>query len=573
MGKIRLPGTLFLFAASLAVLLVGGYLLNRTGGRPNLVLIVIDTLRADHLGCYGYTHIGTPHIDDLASRGVRFENATTHSPLTLPSLASIMTSKNPPAHGVHYNEGFYLDPSALTLAEILEGEGYETRAVLGAVVLDSINGISQGFRRYNDNFGAFIGHLPQVAILESELSYSQRRADEVTDLGLKLVDEMEGENPFFLFLHYFDPHSPYDPPPPYSIEDSEVAGDPVERIIQKYDGEIAYTDEHIGRFLNGLEKRDLMKNTLVVLTSDHGEGLGEHGERSHGYLTYEGTIRVPLVFSMPGRLPGGETRGDLARHVDIVPTVLDLLGIEQRGPDRFDGKSLFAGEVLEGPEFGYFESATTYIVHHWSALRGVRSVRWKYISAPREELYDLDADPGEVDNLVDRRPQVADSLRAELRATVANMLIYQGRDGGREMSADRERIEKTDFVERMRALGYIGEPIGLDADYEEMFDHSLPDPKDRMEQRTLSQTVLEATGVAERLVQEGKYDECIRILDGLEGTEDLEWTIHYVRGLAYMGKCQDARAEAELRTALDVAPVGPGRVKIRDAIRYLEKKP
>jgi arylsulfatase A-like enzyme len=503
MGKRRLPRTLFLLAACIAVLFAGVHLLKRTGRRPNLVLIVIDTLRADHVGCYGYTRLDTPRIDDLASRGVRFENATAHSPLTLPSLSSIMTSRIPPTHGAHYNEGFYLDPSALTLAEILKGEGYSTGAILGAVVLDSISGISQGFDRYEDNFGAFDGYLLHVEIIESDLSYSQRRAGEVTDLGLKMVDKMAGDTPFFLFLHYFDPHSPYDPPPPHDIGDSGITGNPVDAIVRTYDGEIAYTDEQIGRFLDGLEARDRVENTLVVLTSDHGEGLGEHGERSHGYLACEGTMRIPMIFSMPDRLPEGAVRSDLARHVDIVPTTLEILGIEEGHRDRFYGKSLFADGEEADTDFAYFESATTYIVHRWSALRGVRSTSWKYISAPREELYDLGADPREKDNLIDERPRVADSLRKELSAMIAEVEIYQGAGVDGEMSARRERIESADFVERMRALGYIGKSIELDAFYEEMLDPSLPDPKDMMEQRSHSQFVLEATGVAERLVQGG----------------------------------------------------------------------
>jgi arylsulfatase A-like enzyme len=538
--------------------------------RPNLVLIVVDTLRADHLGCYSYKGIETPHVDDLAAGGVLVENAVTNVPLTLPSISTIMTSTLPPTHGVHYNEGFALDDSALTLAEILHGEGYQTRAVVGAVVLDSVNGISQGFDRYDDDFGEFTAYQPHVKIVESQLSHTQRRAREVTDLGLRLVDSMVKERPFFLFLHYFDPHSPYDPPPPYSPAENDLNEGPGEAITRLYDGEIAYTDAEIGRLIDGLRERHLVENTLIVLTADHGEGLGEHGEKSHGYLTYEGTMHVPLIYSMPGRLPANVEFSGLAPHVDIVPTILDILEIRWKGKYDLCGDSLFPFRDGKGARFTYFEAAMTYIVFDWCALRGIRGARWKYISAPREELYDLTSDPRERDNLIDVEPEVADSMRERLDTVLASTKIYHGGDGGREMSSGRGIINKPGFAERLKALGYVTAPERLDSSYEEMFDRSLPDPKSMMEAHERSQAVLESIGIAEGLIRGGKYRECIQLLEGLEGTEDLEWTIQYTLGLAYMGISDRDRAEREFREALASAPIGPGRVKIREALQALE---
>jgi arylsulfatase A-like enzyme len=483
-----------------------------------------------------------------------------------------MTSTLPPTNGVHYNEGFYLDDSARSLAEVLEDAGYSTGAIVGAVVLDSINGIAQGFGHYDDDFGEFAAYLPHVKVRESQLSYTQRRADEITDLALELVPSLTEKGPFFLFLHYFDPHSPYDPPPRYTRADHSLDEGSDEIVIQRYDGEVAYTDEQIGRLLNSLEELGMIRNTLVVLTSDHGEGLGEHGEKTHGYFTYEGTLQVPLIFSMPGKVPQGEVYSGLFRLIDIAPTVTDILGIEGRGNLEFQGKSLFPFDGGEGVEVSYFESAMTYIVFNWVALRGVRSREWKYISAPREELYDLVTDPLEGNNLVDQMPQVADSLREIMEEIITSTEIYRGDVAGQEMSAWKENAVNPALVEKLGALGYIQAPEGIHSGYEAMFDRSLPDPKDRMEAHSHEQFVMEQLGIAIHLIQEGNYDECIPLLERLGDEGEEGWLVHYYLGLAYMGKLNNQRAEEELRTALDRAPIGPGRVKIRDSLRYLESR-
>jgi arylsulfatase A-like enzyme/Flp pilus assembly protein TadD len=470
-----------------AVLLVGlfvGYLVTRKSHRPpNLVLIGIDTLRADRLGCYGYENIQTPHMDDLARRGVLFENTTAHIPVTLPSLSSILTSTLPPTHGVHYNEGFYLSSSAMTLAEILREEGYETGAVVGAVVLDSITGVSQGFSRYDDDFETYTSYAPQIEILETQLSHTQRRAQNVTDLALPLSVSMAEKGPFFLFLHYFDPHTPYDPPPPHSNIDPSLVEGSEEIFKARYDREIAYTDEQIGRLLKGLEERGLMENTLVVLTSDHGEALGEHGELSHGYYVYEETMHVPMIFTFPGKVPQGVRYAGLSRHIDILPTILDILGLDGVREGKFQGESLLPFDSSSGPEISYIECAMTFIVFDWSALRGVRSVDWKYIAAPREELYDLSADREEESNVIDQMPHVADSLRKVLEEIVSGIDVYQGGEAGQEMSAGKGgRPGNPQFGEQLGALGYIGAPKEILSGYEEMFDPSLPNPKEKREE-------------------------------------------------------------------------------------------
>ena len=447
------------------------------GRRPNIILIAVDTLRADHLSCYGYDKIRTPNIDNLARKGVLLENATSHVPLTLPAFSSIMTSTIPPTSGVHYNEGFRLDDSAETLAEILRDEGYSTAAVVGAVVLDSVNGVSQGFSRYDDNFGRFSVYQPQIKILEDQLSFTQRRAAEVTDLALDIAASESEEEPFFLFFHYFDPHAPYDPPPPYSLVDPSLKEDSGEIRLQRYDGEIAYADEQIGRLLRNLETDGLLENTLVVLVADHGDGLGDNGEKTHGYYIYNGTMHIPIIFSMPGTIPEGEVYKGLAGHIDIAPTILDIAGIEGRGK-HFQGRSLFPFDDDRAPVFEYLESATTFIVFKWGAQRGVRSRDWKYISGP-EELYNLAEDPGEQTNLIDRRPRMADSLRSAMGDMLANIEIYSGEDGGSGFSTVSEDETSPEFEKKLQALGYIGAPKNLEAGYEDRFAPSLPDPKEK----------------------------------------------------------------------------------------------
>lgn len=553
-GKSRLP-VLVVGAVCLVGLLLGALIMKRSHHPPNLVLIVIDTLRADHLSCYGYETIRTPNIDDLARRGVLLENTTAHIPVTLPSISSIMTSMLPPTHGVHYNEGFYLSGSATTLAEILQEEGYETGAVVGAVVLDSINGISQGFSRYDDKFETYTSYAPQIEILETQLSHTQRRAQNVTDLALPLSASMAEKGPFFLFLHYFDPHTPYDPPPPYSMVDPSLVEGSDEIFNARYDKEIAYTDEQVGRLLKGLEKRGLMENTLVVLTSDHGEALGEHGELSHGYYVYEETMHIPMIFSFPGKIPEGVRHSGLSRHIDIVPTILEILGIDGTEDRNFQGESLLPFDSEHGSGFSYIESATTFIVFNWSALRGVRSADWKYIAAPREELYDLTRDREEAINLIDRMPRVADSLKTVMNDVLSGIDIYQGGESGQEMSSgEGGRPGNPRFEEQLWALGYIGAPKKILSGYEEMFDPSLPDPKERRVDfdRIMSANLNLRHGMAFVLMD--SLDRAIESLnEAVENNPDNAEPQFYL-GLAHGEKGNFSEAEKRFETALELDP-------------------
>jgi len=403
----------------------------------NILLISIDTCRADHLSCYGYGHRTTPTIDAIAQEGVLFSNVLSPVPLTLPSHSSMLTGTIPPYHGAHLNFDYQLGESAKTLAEILKGHGFTTGAVVSAFVLDSQFGLGQGFDTYHDRFGADLDRT----------GHEERKADETNRHAMSWLAE-HGHVPFFLFLHYFDPHDPYEPPEPFA---SRFPGNP-------YAGEIAYTDHCIGQVIGKLKELGLYDSTLIVITADHGEMLG--------YFIYEAAVKVPLIFKLPGQRHPRRIE-ELVGLIDIVPTVCGLLGIEP-GSD-LQGMDL-SGCVRDGtrPEQGrdlYCESLTA-TSYDASSLLGVVTDRWKYIQTTRPELYDLARDPGESKNLVVVEAHRASDMRARLKEMLAKQL--------REGSDSRLELDEKDR-QRLESLGYVGggSPSGAFA-----FDASKDDPKD-----------------------------------------------------------------------------------------------
>lgn len=418
----------------------------------NVVLITLDTLRADHLGAYGATGVRTPNLDRLASQGVVFDQVSSTAPLTLPAHSSIMTGQFPPRHGVRDNGGFFLGPEQVTLAEILTERGYQTGATVGAFVLDSKWGLDQGFRTYQDDFD-----LTNVKAMS--LASVNRPGNEVVDLALKWIDGVADQR-FFAWLHLYDPHAPYISPEPYR---SEYRGHP-------YRGAIAFTDAQVGRVFDYLDAKGLADNTIVVVTADHGEGLGEHGEETHGFFVYESAMRVPLIVRVPGRsiTPGRVTQP--VRSVDIMPTVLDLVGAAPTQP--VEGVSLvplMTGQVRELPLEAYGEAM--YPLHHygWSELTALRSDRYKLIDAPRPELYDLERDPHELTNLFETRRSVGDAMLRQLR------------DRKRLMTADAPAASAATDVDpetraRLAALGYVGSFVATSNES----SSGRADPKDKI---------------------------------------------------------------------------------------------
>jgi len=392
----------------------------------NLLVVTLDTTRADRLGVYGNTAIETPVVDGLAHEGVLFADAVTPVPATLPAHSSLMTGLYPPRHGVRANGTFRLEPAQLTLAEILEEHGYRNAAAVSAYVLDSSYGLDQGFETYLDDLSRGIQHAPQT--------FRERPAELANEAVSGWLAE-HADEPFFLWMHYFDAHAPYLAPEPFR---SRYRQDP-------YAGEIAYADHQLGRLLAELERHGVRERTLVVVTADHGEGLGEHGEFTHSLLLHDATLRVPLVLHAPGALPPGRVIERQASLVDVLPTVLDLLGIE--APAELDGHS-FLGELGPAPRPTYVETLATQTLHGWAPLFGVRREDWKYVLAPRPELYDLEVDPAELANLAPEHPELVEELQRELDELAGQ---DRAREGEVVAGAPLDDVSR----EALAALGYV----------------------------------------------------------------------------------------------------------------------
>jgi len=423
---------------------------------PNVFLVTIDTLRADHIGCYGYKNIQTPALDGLARNGIRFAEAFTPTPITNTSHASILTGLLPSTHGVT-DFGVPLTSAHATWAELLRDRGYHNAAFIGAAILDSRSlapGLDRGFDFY-DNF-------PQHHQSRASRGRLERRGIEVVARAERWLTA-HPVGPHFVWIHLYDPHDPYEPPPPYS----EIYKDHL------YDGEIAYADSALGSFLDYIKKRGWYDNAILVLVGDHGEGLGEHGEDTHGIFLYDSTTHVPLILKLPKSAGAGRVVDAQVSTTDILPTVLDLLTISS--PAKLDGvsmRTLFAqtnssdrvlfGETDYPKDFG------------WAPLRSVRSEAFKFIDAPRAELYDLHDDPGELHNSYipwDHRVQKARSLLADVRANLAAPL------------PSLSTVPRA-TVDELKALGYFGSSdIGSSTNVPE--PSLLPDPKDKIEEANL----------------------------------------------------------------------------------------
>ncbi len=407
--------------------------------RPNVVMITIDTTRADHLGCYGYDRPTSPNIDALARESVLFENGFAHVPITLPSHTSIFTGTLPLFHGVRDNGRYVVRKELETLAELLSDRGYATGAFVSAFVLDSRYGLDQGFDTYDDNLTAEWSEddLRDARIYNQMIT--DRNADQTTEQALAWLAE-HGGDPFFMWVHYYDPHHHWDPPRPYNqrFQDS------------LYDGEIAFMDSQIGRLLDGLRERGLWDDSLVVLTSDHGEGLGQHGEPTHAVLTYDATLRVALMFKPPAAAGiGPGISEDRVSHVDVMPTITELLGVPT--PEDVQGHSLLGrlrgATARERPS--YFECNLPRFGFGWEPIFGIRSEGWKYIHAPRPQLYHLAEDPDELYDLAESESLKRQDLESLLFAMVESESAppeLVDTAGGLDAEAQR----------KLAALGYLG---------------------------------------------------------------------------------------------------------------------
>ncbi len=449
----------------------------------DLVLLTIDTLRADRLPVYGYSGIATPHLDALARDGVVFAQAATTVPFTLPAHTSMLTGLYPPRHGVRENVGYVLPEEPPTLAERLREAGYATAGFVSAFVLDGRWGIGRGFERYFDDFEPPSGE-------RGNLGDVQRDGAETVAAALAWLDERPADRPFFLWLHLYEPHDPYEPPEPFA---SRYAGRP-------YEGEIAYADELLGRFLAGLAARGLDGETAIALTGDHGEGLGDHGESFHGYFVYDSTVRVPLLLRLPDRALTGRVVEEPVSHVDLLPTFLELAG--QVIPGGLDGASLLplAAGAGGGERLVYSESLYPLLHYGWAPLRAARRGGVKYIEAPQPELYELATDPAERRNVVRTQREAATQLQEGL-AVLRERLEAAAAAGAAAADLDESTLAS------LRALGYLAGEGGVSPAEEDAVPRA--DPKEKIALHRSLMAAQSALGAGEEAAAERHLREAL----------------------------------------------------------------
>jgi arylsulfatase A-like enzyme/Tfp pilus assembly protein PilF len=483
----------------------------------NLLFVTIDTLRPDRLGSYGSRAGLTPHLDRLAGEGVRFERVLAHVPLTLPAHASIFTSLYPTEHGVHDNGTFRVSESLPTLATTLQSAGYQTGAFVGAFVLDARFGLNRGFDVYDDYYGEKRGFLSFTQL--------ERPADAVIAPAERWI--AGARRPWFAWVHVFDAHSPYRPPPGLA---RKFPSDP-------YGAEVAFVDAALGAFLERLSAADRLEDTVLVVLGDHGESLGEHGERTHGTFAYESTLRVPWILWSKGLR--AQVFSGTVRQVDVMPTLLDLLAVSP--PDPIHGQSLrpyLSGERRYKAPASYFEALNPHLTRDWAPLTGVVAEGHKLIRLPTPELYELGADPMEKENLYRQKTGLASRLEKRLD----------------DISAGGESVEVAppdpETVEKLRALGYLTAPAqNRNGEYGE-----ADDPKRLID-------ISNAYDDATELFGEGRTEEAIAIFeeivrkqpDSSQAHQSLAYALHQT------GRIEESVAELEaaVRSGLsDVAILG-----------------
>ncbi|HSF17374.1 MAG TPA: sulfatase-like hydrolase/transferase [Vicinamibacteria bacterium] len=486
----------------------------------HLVLVTIDTLRADRVGIYGATDVATPHLDRIAGEGAIAVRAMAHVPLTRPSHASLFTGMLPTRHGIRDNITPARLPDVPTLATVLKSSGFQTGAFVSAVVLAAGAGLERGFDLYSDEFADEETDAEEGPFL-NEL---QRSGDETLLEAIGWLEENR-DSRMFAWIHLYEPHDPYTPPEPY-----------LNRYPDPYDGEVAWSDALVGRLEEALVKLGLRETTLLVVTSDHGEGLGEHGEALHGFFVYESTLAVPLLIRGPGVAPGVRIE-TLVQGVDLFPTTVEVLGIDLPASTDVSGRSFAAalrGKRLRGEPVAYAESLVPLLHFGWSDLRSIRRGKWKYIQAPRPELYDLEADPMELRNLVDSQPELALGMRGAL-----------GEELDRERAVDATETASVpkDLLDKLGALGYVGSGAPIES--------STPgaDPKDKIDEFRVANELIRE-GIL--LLHEGDFEGSVtryRKLLTLE-IESFEIHLNLGRGLLALARYDEAEphfAEAARR--------------------------
>lgn len=486
--------------------------------RPNVILITVDTLRADHVGCYGAKDVHTPTIDALAREGLQYDWALSQVPLTLPSHAVILTGTYPFQNGVRDFTDPPLAPEFRSVAQAFHSAGYATGAVVSSFILDRSFGLARGFDFYDDAFSA-------QSFQQKDLGLIDRRAEDSVSRALAWLEKTP-KRPFFLWLHLYDPHSPYDPPEPYR---TQFRG-------RLYDGEIAYADHEIGRLTDWLKSKHLYDNSVIALVSDHGESLGEHGEEEHGFFLYDATVRVPLIIKPPTRNAIRPSRvGVPVETAAIAPTLVSLAGVHDAIEKQFQAKALprEAAATPNSSQIAYSETFYPFSSFGWSPLHALQTSRFHYVDAPQPELYDVTADPGETRNLAPQQPAIVATFKEKLKTRLETKPFHV-QAVGHGLNAEG--------AEKLRALGYFAYRAPESED-----SSALPDPKDKIAEFNI---ILQASDA----FRAEDFDRGERLLRQIREQDPKMYIIPYMLGEAALRQGNSEEAKTHLQEAVKLAP-------------------
>jgi choline-sulfatase len=486
-----------------------------SGVRPNVILITVDTLRADHVGCYGATNAKTPTVDALARDGMIFERAFSQVPLTWPSHAAILTGTYPFQNGVQDFTGHPLAPQFRSIAQSFKQAGYTTGAVVSSFVLDRSWGLARGFDFYDDAFSA-------ATFQQKDLGLVDRRAGESVAHALDWLKKNR-QRSFFLWLHLYDPHSPYDPPEPFRTQYRD----------HPYDGEVAYADHELGRLITWLKANRLYNRSVIVFLSDHGESLGEHGEDEHGFFLYNSTIHIPLIVKPAVGFQAGPKRVSVpAESIAVAPTLLRMAGIKDSIEKQFQSKDLLTAPTTEEP--AYSETFYPFSSFGWSPLHALETRQYHYVDAPEPELYDVVADPDERKNIATEQPATAAVLKSKLQALLAARRFEP-------KQANRDSLSP-EAAEKLRALGYVAyrSPVSADA-----IAKGLPDPKAKLWEFN---SILQAADA----FRAGDFPAGEGLLGQVRAKDPQMYLIPFMLGEAAIRQQKWAEAESLMRKSLEL---------------------
>jgi arylsulfatase A-like enzyme/Tfp pilus assembly protein PilF len=507
-----------LFSSGLWIALAFGAPARLTKPPINVIFVTIDTLRADHVGCYGAKQVKTPTIDSLCRDGIVFERAYAQVPLTWPSHAVMLTGTYPFQNGVQDFTGQPLSSRFRTVAEAFQRRGYATGAVVSSFVLDRSWGLARGFDFYDDAFSS-------ETFQKKDLGLVERKAGESVDRAMGWL-EKSTRRPFFLWLHLYDPHAPYDSPEPFRSEYQD----------RPYDGEIAYADHELGRLVAWLKGNHIYDDTLIVLLSDHGESLGEHGEQEHGFFIYNATTHIPLIVKPPRKVGIRPSRIDrVVESISVAPTLLAFPGIADPIQKQFQAPGLIEAK---SPRDGtaYTETLYPFSSFGWSPLHGVFSGHYHYIAAPQPELYDLSSDPEEQSNVASQQSAVVASLDERLKELLKRNPFQ--RESNVASGVD------PDAAQKLRALGYAAYGSAIPT---AGIAERLPDPKTKVAQYN---AFLKASDA----FRAGDYQEGERILAQLAESEPGMYVVPFMLGEAALRRQQWSEAANQMSKSIGINP-------------------